>query len=59
MSKRDVPNLNRDNFLAWKNLMELHLGGLGDHAQSTISMEHFDLVRILTAEDMKKKKEHN
>ena len=59
MSKRDVPKLNRDNFPAWKSLMKLHLGGLGDHVQTTISMEHVDPTGALTSEDMKKKKEHN
>ena len=59
MSKREVPNINRDNFPAWKFLMKLHLGGLGDHAQSTITVEHVDLVGALTTEDMKKKKEYN
>ena len=39
--------------------MKLHLGGLGDHAQSTIAMEHIDLIGALIVEDMKKKKEHN
>ena len=56
MSKREVPKLNRDKFLAWKSLMKLHLGGLGDHAQSTIANEHVDLARSLTTEDLKKKK---
>ena len=39
--------------------MKLHLGGLGDHAQSTITIEHVDPVGAPTTEDMKKKKEHN
>ena len=39
--------------------MKLHLGGLGDHAQSTITIEHVDPARALTIEDMRKKKEHN
>ena len=59
MSKREVPKLNRDNFPAWKILMKLHLGGLGDHAQSIITTEHVDLAGALTTEDMKKKKAHN
>ena len=59
MSKRDVPKLNRDNFPTWKILMKLHLGGLGDHAQSTISTEHVDAIRVPTAKDMRKNKEHN
>ena len=59
MSKREVPKLNRDNFTTWKILMKLHLGGLGDHAQSTITIEHFDPVGAPIAKDMRKKKEHN
>ena len=59
MSKRDVPKLNRDNFPTWKILMKLHLGGLGDHAQSTIITEHVDHVGAPTTEDVKKKREHN
>ena len=59
MSKREVPKINRDNFSAWKSLMKLHLLGIGDHAKSTILVEHVDPTRVLTTEDMKKKKEHN
>ena len=59
MSKRDVPKLNKENFPTWKNMMKLHLGGLGDHAQSTIITEHANHVEALTAEDLKKKKDHN
>ena len=39
--------------------IEATLGGLGDHAQSTISVEYVDLTKFPTTEDMKKKKEHN
>ena len=56
MSKRELPNLNKDNYLAWKFLMKLHLGGLGDHAKSTILVEHVDPTRTLTTKDLKKKK---
>ena len=59
MSKREVPKLNRDNFPTWKSLMKLHLGGLGDHTQSYIRVDHVDPRATLIAEDMKKKKEHN
>ena len=58
MFKREVPNINKENFPAWQSLMKLHLGGLGDHAQSTITVEHVDLVWTQSAEDLKKKKEH-
>ena len=59
MSKREVPKFNRDNFPAWKSMMKLHLRGLGDHEQSTITTEHVDPIGALTTKDLKKKKEHN
>ena len=59
MSKREVPKLNRDKFSTWQSLMKLHLEGLGDHAQSTITIERVDLVGAPTTEDMRKKKEHS
>ena len=40
MPKREVPKLNKDKFLAWKILMKLHLGGLGDHAQYNEATYH-------------------
>ena len=58
MSKREVPKLNRDNFVAWKSLMRLHLGSIADHVKNSIIVEHVDLVNVPTVEDMKKK-EHN
>ena len=39
--------------------MKLHLGGLGDHAQYTITIEHVDPISVPTTKDMIKKKEHN
>ena len=59
MSKREVPKLDRDNFPAWKCLMKLHLGGIEDHAQSTITTKHVDPIGALTTKDVKMKKEHN
>ena len=38
--------------------MKLHLGSIGDHAQTTIIVENVDLASAPTVEDMKKK-EHN
>ena len=54
MSKREVPKLNRDNFPAWRILMKLHLGGLGDHTQSYIIVEHVNPTETLTIEDMRR-----
>ena len=59
MSKREVPELNRDIFATWQSFMKLHLISIGYHAQTTITVEYFDLVGAPTVEDMKKKKEHN
>ena len=58
MSKREVPKLNRDKFSTWKILMKLHLGGIGNHAQNYITIEHVDPTTP-TVDDMRKKKEHN
>ena len=59
MSKREVPKINKDNFFAWKGLMKLHLGSIGDYGQTSIKIDHLDLPRPLIAEDLSKKKEHN
>ena len=59
MSKREVPKLKKDNFAAWKSLMKLHLGSIGDYAQTSITIDHIDPVGSLSVEDMNKKKEHN
>ena len=59
MPKREVPKLNKDNFIAWKILMKLHLGSISDYAQSSIVTEHVDPTSTLTAEDLKNKQEHN
>ena len=55
MPKREVPKLNRYNFVAWKSLMKLHLGSIGDHAQKSIKIEHVGLAGVPTIEYMKKK----
>ena len=59
MPKREVPKLNKENFIAWQSLMKLHLGSIGDYAQTSIVTEHVDPTGTLTAEDMKNKQDHN
>ena len=59
MSKREVPKINKDNFVAWKSLMKLHLGSIGDYAQTSIKIDHVDPAGSLTVDDLSKKKEHN
>ena len=50
---KEVPELNMENYPAWKILMKLHLGGLGDYAQSTLTIEHVDGVGAPTVEQFK------
>ena len=59
MSKREVPKLNRKNFIAWKSLMKLHLGSIGDYARESVATEHTDPTGAPTAEDLKNKHQHN
>ena len=59
ISKREVPKLNRDNFVAWQSLMKLHLGSISDYAQTSILVDQVTPARPLTAEDLRKMKEHN
>ena len=59
MSKREVPKIKRDNFTAWKILMKVKIGSIGDYAQTSIIVEHVDPAGFHTIEDMKKKEEHN
>ena len=40
MTKREAPKLNRNNFATWQSLMKLHLGSIGDHQQTSITVEH-------------------
>ena len=39
--------------------MKLYLGSIGDHVQTSITVEHVDPTGVPTIKDMKKKKEHN
>ena len=59
MFEIEVPKLNNENFPTWKSPMKLHLGGLGDHAQSTIITKNVNPTGTLIAQDLKQKKEHN
>ena len=59
MSKRDVPKINRDKFAAWKSLMKVHVGSIGEYAKTSIIVNHVDPVGPLTTDDLSKKKEHS
>ena len=39
--------------------MKLHLGSIGDYAKTSIIVEHIDPARLLSANELNKRKEHN
>ena len=59
MYRKEVPKLNKENFSTWKFLMKLHLGGLGDFSQSTVTTEYVEVFGALIAQQLKEKKEYN
>ena len=59
MCRKEVPTLKKENFPAWKSLMMLYLGGLGDNAYLVITTEHVDPTGTPTTKQLKQKKEHN
>ena len=59
MSKREFINLNKDNFVAWKSIMKLHLGSIGDYAKTSVVVEHVDPAGPLSVVALYKRKEHN
>ena len=59
MSKREVPKLKKDNFIAWYSLIKFHLGSIGDYGKNSIRTEHVDPSRPLSTYDLRKRNEHN
>ena len=60
MPKREVPKLNKENFITSNFLMKFHLGSIGDYTQISIVTEYVDPTStLITAKDLKNKREHN
>ena len=57
--KREISRLNRDNFLAWKGLMRLHLASIGDSRLKYLDEEYAEPTSTLFVNDIAKKKTHN
>ena len=57
--KREIPKLNRDNFVAWKGLMRLHLATISDLGCKYLDVEYKNPTGTLSVEDFAKKKNHN
>jgi hypothetical protein len=59
MYKREIPKMNKENFLAWKHLILLHLSSVGDSTSHYLDNEYIELPRCMTIEQIKEKHEHN
>ena len=57
--KREVPNLNRDNFATWKGLMRLHLATISDLGCKYLDAKYKTLTGTLSVENIVEKKNHN
>ena len=57
--KREIPRLNRDNFLAWQGLMRLHLASIGDTGLKYLDAEYVTPSSTLSINDIAEKKTHN
>ena len=57
--RREIPKLNRDNFVAWQGLMRLHLGCISNLGCKYLDEEYKTPTRTLLFEDFSKKKNHN
>ena len=57
--KREIPKLNRDNFVAWKELMRLHLATISDSSCKYLDTEYKTSTGTLSVEDIVENKNHN
>ena len=57
--KREIPKLNRDNFLAWQGLMRLHLATVGDTGLKYLDEKYEEPSGTLSVNDIAEKKTHN
>ena len=57
--EREIPKLKRDNFIAWKGLMRLHLATFSDSSCKYLDAEYKTPTGTLSVEDIAEKKNHN
>ena len=57
--KREIPRLNKDNFLAWQGLMRLHLASISDTGLKYLDVEYVEPTGTLSVNDIVEKKTHN
>ena len=57
--RREIPNLNGDNFPAWQELMRLHLATINDLGCTYLDVEYKNPNGTLSIGDIVEKKNHN
>ena len=57
--KREILRLNKDNLLAWKGLIRLHLPSIGDSGSKYLDEEYVSPTGTLSIGDIAEKKNHN
>ena len=57
--KREIPRLNRDNFLEWQGLMRLHLASIDDSGPKYLDAEYVEPTDTLFINGITEKKTHN
>ena len=57
--RREIPKLNKDNFVAWQELMRLHLSTIGDTSLYSLDNEYVGPPRPLSMDQMVDMKNHN
>ena len=53
--RREIPKMNRDNFVAWQGLMRLHLGSMSNSGCKYLDEEYKTPTRTLLVEDIVEK----
>ena len=59
MYKKKIPNFNKENFLAWKSLMKLHLSRIGDSSLTNVTTRFVEVTEPRTTQQLREKREHN
>ena len=57
--RREIPKLNRDNFVAWQGLMRVHLRNISNLGSKYLDEEYKTPNGTLSNEDIAEKKNHN
>ena len=57
--RREIPKLNKDNFVAWQELMRLHISTIGDTGLQVLDDQYVEPPRPMSMDQMMDMKNHN